>query len=664
MGFSYKIFALTLAAGALAQSSLRIQVTKSQTHAIPSTLYGWMWEDINHSGDGGLYAELLQNRAFQVVTPHTSGALYSWSAYKGTTLNVTNSIPGVSTALPNSLQATVQAGSTGQVGFDNSGYWGIKIQSGWKYTGSFYARSDSYTGSVTVSLVSSSGTVYATKTLSGVNNSWKKFTFNFTPTKSAPDVKNVFRVTVDGASASGKSVYFGMFSLFPPTYKGRQNGMRIDLAESLAGTKPGVWRFPGGNNLEGQVIASRWKWNETIGPLENRPGRQGDWGYANTDGLGLLEYLNWAEDIGAEPILGIWAGYSLTGETVPESQLQPYIQDAINEIQFVTGDAKTNQWAKLRAQYGRTAPYKVKYIEIGNEDFFASNSYAQYRWKAFVNGLKAAFPNSGFEYIATTYPSTALDPAYTFIDWHQYNIPQWFIDRALEYDTYPRNGTQIFVGEYAVTSTNASCIFGTPACGRLELPTLQGAVAEAAYMTGIRMSYLLPPVRLFLSSRQFAQANTRSADAPTLQNVNGYQWTPDIVSFDAGSIVKSASYYVQQMFGTNLGTHVLKTAPAPSAAVPLHWVASHDTKKKVVYLKASNTGKAQFTASFALDFPITGQSTVTLLSAPIANTSNTLANTDAVVPKTTKLNIASGATTLNYTFPAQSVAVFNLKVGW
>ncbi|KAJ1302581.1 hypothetical protein OPQ81_002898 [Rhizoctonia solani] len=649
MRLAYKLFVVALATGSIAQSSLRIQVTQTQTHAIPSTLYGWMWEDINHSGDGGLYGELLQNRAFQVVTPHTTQALNAWSAYKGATLDVTNSIPGVSSALPNSLRATIPAGSTGQVGFDNSGYWGINIQSGWKYTGSFYARSDSYTGSVTVSLVSSSGTVYATKTLSGVTSSWKKFTFDFTPTQSASNVKNVFRVTVDGASASGKSVYFGLFSLFPPTYKGRPNGMRIDLAEALAATKPRVWRFPGGNNLEGATIARRWKWNETIGPLENRPGRQGDWGYANTDGLGLLEYLNWAEDIGAEPILGIWAGYALGGETVPEAQLQPYVQDAINEIQFITGDANTNQWAKLRAQYGRQAPYKLKYIEIGNEDFFAAGSYASYRWKAFVNGLKAAFPNSGFEYIATTYPSTALNPAYTYIDWHQYNVPQWFIDRALEYDTYPRNGTQIFVGEYAVTSTNSSCIFGDPSCGRLVYPTLQGAVAEAAYMTGLERN----------SDVIFA-----TAYAPTLQNVNGYQWTPDIISFDAGSIVKSASYYVQQMFGANLGTHVLKTTPAPSASVPLHWVASHDTNNKLVYLKASNTGKTTYTASFVFDFPIAGQSTVTLLNAPIASTSNTLSNTNAVVPQTTNLNVASGATTLNYTFPAQSVAVFKLPVGW
>ncbi|ELU40325.1 glycoside hydrolase family 51 protein [Rhizoctonia solani AG-1 IA] len=242
-----------LAAGALAQSALKIQVTKDTTHAIPSTLYGYMWEDINHSGDGGLYGELLQNRAFQAVSPHTSEALTAWSAYRGATIDVTNNTPGVSTALPNSLQVAVPTGVTESVGFQNSGYWGIKVQSGWKYTGSLYAKSDSYTGSVTVSLVSESGTTYATKTLKGVSSSWRKFTFEFKPTKSAPNNNNFFRVTVDGSSAAGKNVYFGLLSLFPPTYRNRPNGMRVDLAEALAATKPGVWRFPGGNNLEGMA---------------------------------------------------------------------------------------------------------------------------------------------------------------------------------------------------------------------------------------------------------------------------------------------------------------------------------------------------------------------------------------------------------------------------
>ncbi|KAF8753887.1 Alpha-L-arabinofuranosidase C-terminus [Rhizoctonia solani] len=595
MTLASKVLFAALAAGALAQSALKIQVTKDTTHAIPSTLYGYMWEDINHSGDGGLYGELLQNRAFQAVSPHTSEALTAWSAYRGATIDVTNNTPGVSTALPNSLQVAVPTGVTGSVGFQNSGYWGklwIKVQSGWKYTGSLYAKSDSYTGSVTVSLVS----------------------------ESAPNNNNFFRVTVDGSSAAGKNVYFGLLSLFPPTYRNRPNGMRVDLAEALAATKPGVWRFPGGNNLEGHAIDRRWKWNETIGPIENRPGRFADWGYPNTDGLGLMEYLNWAEDLGAEPILGVWAGLSIgdyadlsTFPVVPEAEIQPYVQEVINEIHF-------------------------------------HHCYVKYRWRAFVTGLKAAFPDSGFEYLATSLPDTALDPAYTYLDFHQYNTPEWFIERALQYDTYPRNGTHLFIGEYAVTSTNSSCLLGEFSCGRLEYPTLQGAVAEAAYMTGLERN----------SDVIFA-----SAYAPSLQHINGWQWTPDIITFDAGDIVKSASYYAQHMFSTNLGTHVIKTSPAPSADVPLHWVASHDIKNKIVYLKAANTANSSFIASFAFGFPLAGRSSsITVLSAPMANVSNTLTTTNAVLPKTTSLKVASGSTVLNYTFPAYSVAVFKLPVNW
>ncbi|GAB1524147.1 hypothetical protein RhiTH_007300 [Rhizoctonia solani] len=270
--------------------------------------------------------------------------------------------------------------------------------------------------------------------------------------------------------------------------------------------------------------------------------------------------------------------------------------------------------------------------------------------QAFVTGLKAAFPDSGFEYLATSLPDTALDPAYTYLDFHQYNTPEWFIERALQYDTYPRNGTHLFIGEYAVTSTNSSCLLGEFSCGRLEYPTLQGAVAEAAYMTGLERN----------SDVIFA-----SAYAPSLQHINGWQWTPDIITFDAGDIVKSASYYAQHMFSTNLGTHVIKTSPAPSADVPLHWVASHDIKNKIVYLKAANTANSSFIASFAFGFPLAGRSSsITVLSAPMANVSNTLTTTNAVLPKTTSLKVASGSTVLNYTFPAYSVAVFKLPVNW
>ncbi|KAF7302850.1 Glycoside hydrolase family 51 protein [Mycena kentingensis (nom. inval.)] len=272
----------------LAPNALILNITATATHEIPSTLYGYMWEDINHSGDGGLYAELLQNRAFQAVIPGTQNALAGWQPFNGARLSVTAKTPGVSDALPNSLQVVFPKVVSGPIGFENTGYWGIKVQAGWKYTGSLYAKSATFIGSVTISLKSTQGTVFATKTISGVGKDWKKFSFTFEPEVSAPNEENVFSVVLDGKAAAGKTVLFGMFSLFPPTFRGRENGMRVDLAEALAGTEPGLWRFPGGNNLEGGSFATRWKWNETIGPLENRPGRVADWGYSNTDGLGTV----------------------------------------------------------------------------------------------------------------------------------------------------------------------------------------------------------------------------------------------------------------------------------------------------------------------------------------------------------------------------------------
>ena len=181
-------------------------------------------------------------------------------------MSVTANTPGISNALPNSLQVQIPTVSSGPVGFQNTGYWGIKVQQGWTYNGSFYARSDTFTGTITASLDSIHGTQFASTTVQGISKTWKKFTFEFKPSVSAPDTNNVFAVTVDGKAAAGTTIYFGLFSLFPPTFRGRENGMRIDLANALAATQPSVWRFPGGNNLEGTSFSTRWKWNETIGP--------------------------------------------------------------------------------------------------------------------------------------------------------------------------------------------------------------------------------------------------------------------------------------------------------------------------------------------------------------------------------------------------------------
>ncbi|KAF8644260.1 hypothetical protein AX16_008615 [Volvariella volvacea WC 439] len=640
-------------------NALNLRITSNTTHAIPSTLYGYMWEDINHSGDGGLYAELLQNRAFQAVIPGTQNALAGWQPYNGARLTVTNKTPGVSTALPNSLQVGIPRVVRGPIGFENTGFWGIKVQAGWTYKGSFYAKSPSFTGAVTVSLKSTRGTVYATKTVQGLSKNWKKFTFDFKPTESAPDHENVFNVVLDGRAAAGATAYFGMFSLFPPTFRGRENGMRIDLAEAIAGTQPSIWRFPGGNNLEGLSIDTRWKWNETIGPLENRPGRVANWGYTNTDGLGLMEYLDWAEDLNAEPIYDVWAGIAIanysdfpTWPVVPEEELQPYVDEALNAIEFIIGDPETSEWGKLRAKLGRKEPYQLKYVEIGNEDWFQEKSYVDYRWKAFATAISEKYPH--LQLIATTQPSTALDPPYKLIDYHVYSYPAWFTSNAFMFDDYPRNGTLFFIGEYAVTSTNTTNTLGDIPSGRLAYPTLQGAVAEAAFMTGLERN----------SDVVFASASRSS-----LQHIKSYQWTPDIITYDASRLVKSTSYYVQQLFSVNRGTHVLETVPASSAAFePLYWVASHRNDTDVIFLKVANAGSRDLVANIFLDRPTTGIGSAVSLSTPplspisgLFNVSNTLDEPELIVPVYNSFAIPHPGR-FNYSFPATSVTVITVQL--
>ncbi|KAK7473005.1 hypothetical protein VKT23_001109 [Stygiomarasmius scandens] len=641
----------------LAPNALNLRITSNRTHEIPSTLFGYMWEDVNHSGDGGLYAELLQNRAFQGVIPGTPTALTAWQPYNGARLSVTSKTEGVSKALPNSLEVKIPKVVNGPIGFENTGYWGIKVQEGWTYKGSLYAKADSYNGPITVSLKSNRGSTFASKKLDGISSSWKKFEFQLEPTVSATDENNVFNVVVDGSAAAGKTLHFGMFSLFPPTWKGRENGMRIDLAQLFADTVPGVWRFPGGNNLEGLTWDSRWKWNETIGRLEDRPGRVANWGYPNTDGLGLMEYLNWVEDLEAEPILGVWSGISTqnyselsTWPVVPESDLQPFIDDVLNEIEFIVGDAST-QWGSVRASLGRTEPYALRFIEIGNEDNFQSDSYAAYRWQAFVDAIGAKFPQ--MEFLATTLPSLALNPPYQRIDFHQYNSPNWFIDNALFFDSYPRNNTRWFVGEYAVTSTNETNNLGTLDQGRLAYPSLQGAAAEAAYMAGMERN----------SDVVFA-----AAYAPSFQHIRNYQWTPDLVTYDALRFVRSTSYYVQQMFSSNKGTHALATEPVPSNdTAPLFWSASFNNETDVVFLKVSNVGEADLVADIFLDFPSTGVITAVSLGTPALspitgqfNISNTLEEPELIIPVSTTMTIPF-LDRFNYTFPATSVTVLGFQ---
>ncbi|TFK48849.1 glycoside hydrolase family 51 protein [Heliocybe sulcata] len=613
-----------------ALAATTVSISASASHPIPTTLF-------------------LQNRAFQLVTPGNASALYAWHSIGGSSIAVIADPVPVSSALPNSLQLTIPSGASGAVGFGNEGYWGIKVDSAWTYNASFYYRfpsSSSYSGTATVALASSTGDTFATAsvTLSGSQTTWKQVYVALKPTTSAPSTSNNFTVTLDGAGAAGQTINFAMFSLFPPTYKNRANGMRIDVAETLAAMKPSFFRLPGGNNL-GETTATRWQWNATIGPLVDRPGRQGDWGYTNTDGLGLMEYLYWCEDVGMQPIMAVWAGYSLGGTSLPEDELAPYIQQASDQVRVIPSELDRER--ELRASLGRTQPFNLTYVEVGNEDFFASTSYV-YRWHDFYTTLSARYPQ--LQFIATTYPfNPILTPTPMEYDNHVYQTPHWFASNSFYYDAYERNGTKYFEGEYAAISTNSTNLYGDASTGRFSFPTMEGAAGEAAFMTGLERN----------SDIVFA-----ASYAPLLQNIASTQWTPDLVSFDAATVYRSTSYYVQQLFSVNRGdAYVPSTLPSSDGTV--FWSVTRQTSPSALLIKArpsvANTNST--TSSLVFELPAgttvpSGTGTLTVLTGP-QNATNSPGAPDTVTPRTASVAVGER---IEYEAPGYSVSVISVPV--
>ncbi|TFK98215.1 glycoside hydrolase superfamily [Pterulicium gracile] len=631
-------------------------------HAQPDTLYGLMYEDINHvcyaqlasssrahifisqSGDGGLYAELIQNRAFQQVTPGTSAALNSWAALNAASrISVVRSNVPVSAALPNALSLAVNAGTTDSVGFTNTGFWGFPVTANTRYQGSFYYRfpnppSNQVSGNFNVDLRSTGGTVFTSTSVPFTSSAgWKKVTFTFTPSATQASANNLFAVSVTGATVSGLTVEFTLVSLFPPTFNNRPNGMRIDISQALADLKPTFFRFPGGNNLEGQTPARRWIWNNTIGDLLDRPGRQGDWSYVNTDGLGLFDYLQWIEDMGMEPIMGVWAGYTLNTQSVPENQLGPYVQEVLDQIHFAISDSSTNAQGRRRAALGHPAPFNVRYVEIGNEDWISAGglaSYNNYRWRVFASAISTTFPQ--LRLISTSGTSgnvpSVSGPRPIYWDLHIYENPNWFRNSAYNFDILPRNDLRFFQGEYAVTNANN----GT----RLSYPTVEGAITEAAYMTGFDRN----------SDIVFA-----AAYAPLLNHISSTQWTPNLISYSPNTLFKSTSYYVQQMFGVYKGDFYL-TSTTNTASAPVQWSVTRNTSAGQVYLKVINTSTSAHTVVFTLPSSITtinAAGTGRILTGAAA-TMNTPSSPNAVVPRS--FTFTAGRT-ITYSAVAWSASV-------
>jgi len=619
---------LLATAAAHSQSSpatLKIDTSKAVSKVSPE-LYGLMTEEINYSYDGGLYAELVRNRTFRSdwsgvqrwYLVEQGNARASMAADKST---------GPSSALPFSVKLTVeQADASNRAGLENEGYWGIPVTPNTEYKGSFYAKSDSG-APVTVRLMNdNTGKAAAEAVVPALTGDWKKYDFTLKTGNVAAGLANHLVLTVDKPG----TVWFSLVSLFPPTYMNQPNGFRIDLMEKLAAMNPKFLRLPGGNYLEGDHINERFDWKKTIGPLVDRPTHRSPWNYQSSDGMGLLEFLQWCEDLHVQPVLAVYAGYSLAQEHVnPGADLEPYVQDALDEIEYVTGGPET-KWGAERAKDGHPAAFPLRNVEIGNEDWFDKSGSYDARYEQFYKAIKEKYPN--LQLIATT-PLKSIRP--DVIDDHFYRRKEEFFNDTTHYDKTDRSGPKIFVGEWATRE-------GTPT------PNFGAALGDAAWMTGMERN---------------SDIVIMASYAPLLVNVNpgGMQWESDLIGYNAASSYGSPSYYAQVMFGSYIGDETV--ASSISGAGPrLFYSATRDAQKGKLYLKLVNASSLPQEINIQLSSARKIASTGTLVSLHAATNeaTNTIAEPMKIVPVKSALKNVSAD--FQHTIPGYSIEVLDLEV--
>jgi len=535
-------FVLLACTTGFAQSKLTVQVNKPVADIQP-TMWGIFFEDINFGADGGLYAELVKNRSFEFSQP-----LMGWKIMNennGSVLILNRSAEKPSN--PRYAQISVNEKDK-PFGLTNEGFQGMGIKKDNKYTFSLQAKMNKgFAGTVRVELISSDGKKIGNASLEISGNDWKKYSADFVST--ATDNKAHLVVWFEG-----KGVYdTDMISLFPnDTWKNRPGGLRADLVQLLADLKPGFIRFPGGCIVEGRDLANRYQWKHTVGQVDKRQLIINRWNtefahrpapdYFQSFGLGFYEYFLLAEDIGAEPLPIVNCGMACqfnSAEAVDTAFLDPYIQDALDLIEFANGSTNT-QWGKLRADMGHPDPFNLKMMGIGNENW--GSQYID-RLKMFAKAIKSKYPairfvnSSGtdpdgerFDYLNGELRKMNAD----IIDEHYYRTPDWFLSNARRYDSYPRNGSKVFAGEYAAQSDKTVSIHNRN--------NWKCALAEAAFMTGLERN---------------AAVVVMSSYAPLFAHVDRWQWTPDLIWFDNLRSYGTPNYYVQKLFSIFKGTQVV-----------------------------------------------------------------------------------------------------------
>ncbi len=525
--------ALVLAATSEAQVDIRIDSRTTGVEISPM-LYGIFYEDINHAADGGIYAELIRNRSFE--DDETKPAF--WEPYLSVNGNVKMTI--AKDNLLNSAQkqclhvVTTGIGDT-DAGVSNNGFWGINAVKGRTYRLSMWIKVNR-SRELYAMIKGKTGTkLYASERLkfNSGKRGWQHVTA--TLTSSTNDKNAIFVISSKGNS----DFYLDMVSLFPPTYKNRENGLRPDLVEMLHDLHPSFMRFPGGCFVEGQDSPDNaFRWERTIGPIEERPGHWNkNWGYRTSDGLGFHEYLQLAEDIGAKPLyvcnIGIWHG----GVT-PVEDLRIWVDECMNALEYANGP-KTSKYGAMRAKNGHPEPFNIEYIEIGNEnnqtDGQQTSDHYYERYRAFRTAILKKYPKmhiiGNVAAWGTDEPRWQSKEKVALVDEHYYRTPAWFADNFKKYDAYSRSQPNVYCGEYAVTQG-----FGT-------LGNLNAALGEAVFMMGMENN---------------SDIVKMSSYAPIFVNENDDRWRPDMVRFNASGVMGTPSYYVQKLMADNRGSRTLK----------------------------------------------------------------------------------------------------------
>ena len=641
--------------------------TKKLGAPIQPTMYGLFFEDINYAADGGLYGELVKNRSFEFPD-----RLMGWEAFG----NFEIKDDGPFERCPHYIELRHPGHGDRRSGLSNDGFFGIGLHEGEDYRFSVWAKAPQDSARIIVQFIDRATMEehqeFAEARLTIKGNEWKQYELVLKSPRTIQ--KAQLRIFLDGKN----TVDLEHISLFPVnTFKNRKNGMRRDLAQALADEKPGLLRFPGGCIVEGVDLATRYQWKNTIGPVENRPLNENRWEYSfpyrffpdyfQSYGLGFFEFFQLSEDIGAEPLPVLNVGMACQFQNwndesahVPLDQLQPYIQDCLDLIEFANGPVDS-EWGKKRAEMGHPEPFNMKYIGVGNEQW--DDMYFK-RLEPFVAAIRAKYPH--IKIIGTSGPDSEgkmfekgweamRKQKADLVDEHFYRNEDWFLGNAagkarygdncggLRYENYDRKGPKVFAGEYACHGKGK------------KWNHYEASILEAGFMTDLERN---------------ADVVYMTAYAPLFAHVEGWQWRPDLIWYDNTRMFKSCSYYVQQMYATNKGTHVLTTTmdkqfvAGQEGQDGLFASSVFDKNTGEIIVKVINTSKQ--TQSVALNLlGLKGEHTartITLCHDGMDD-ENTLDNPELITPQEGTILCEAGKknTVLNDHLQQMSFRVYKIK---